>query len=44
MLMRATEQFELLLVFPLMIVGILLTHLVQRWADRSSNEDEGGMP
>ncbi len=39
MLFRATETMELLLVFPLMIVGILLTHLVQRWADRSAEEE-----
>ena len=39
MLMRATEAMELLLVFPLMIVGILLTHLIQRWADKSAGED-----
>jgi|GEM_PF-2436954 hypothetical protein len=39
MLFRATEQMELLLVFPLMIVGIWLTHVVQRWADRKSDEE-----
>lgn len=39
MLFRATESLELLIVFPLMIVGILLTHLVQRWADRSAGEE-----
>lgn len=39
MLMRATEAMELLLVFPLMIVGILLTHLIQRWADKSAGEE-----
>lgn len=39
MLYRATESLELLLVFPLMIIGILLTHLVQRWADKMSGED-----
>ncbi len=39
MLLRATESVELLLVFPLMILGILLTHLVQRWADRTSGEE-----
>jgi ABC-type uncharacterized transport system permease subunit len=36
---RATEAVELLLVFPLMIIGILLTHLVQRWADKTSEGD-----
>jgi hypothetical protein len=39
MLYRATEALELLLVFPLMIIGILLTHLFQRWADKSADED-----
>jgi hypothetical protein len=39
MLLRATESVELLLVFPLMIVGILLTHLIQRWADKHAGED-----
>jgi hypothetical protein len=39
MFYRATEAMELLLVFPLMILGILLTHLVQRWSDRSAGED-----
>jgi hypothetical protein len=39
MLIRATEALELLMVFPLMIIGILLTHLFQRWADRSSGEE-----
>jgi hypothetical protein len=36
---RATEAVELILVFPLMIIGILLTHLIQRWADKSAGED-----
>jgi hypothetical protein len=36
---RATESLELLIVFPLMIIGILLTHLVQRWADKSAGEE-----
>jgi hypothetical protein len=40
MFYRATEAVELLLVFPLMIVGILLTHLVQRWADKSSGGED----
>lgn len=44
MIMRAAEQFELLLVFPTMILGIVLTHLIQRWADRSADKDEGSMP
>jgi hypothetical protein len=39
MFYRATEAGELLLVFPLMLFGILLTHLVQRWADKSSGEE-----
>jgi hypothetical protein len=39
MFYRATEAMELLMIFPMMILGILLTHLVQRWADRSSGED-----
>lgn len=39
MFYRATESMELLLVFPIMIIGILLTHLVQRWSDRSAGED-----
>lgn len=39
MFYRATEAMELLIVFPLMILGILLTHLVQRWSDRSAGED-----
>jgi hypothetical protein len=39
MFYRATEAMELLLVFPIMILGILLTHLVQRWSDRSAGED-----
>jgi len=30
---------ELILVFPLMVIGILLTHLVQRWADKSAGEE-----
>jgi hypothetical protein len=34
-----TESMELLVVFPLMIIGILLTHLVQRWADKSAGEE-----
>jgi hypothetical protein len=36
---RATEAVELILVFPLMIIGILLTHLIQRWADKSAGEE-----
>jgi hypothetical protein len=39
MFYRATESVELLIVFPLMIIGILLTHLIQRWADKTSGED-----
>jgi len=39
MFYRATEAVELILVFPLMIIGILLTHLVQRWADKSAGEE-----
>jgi hypothetical protein len=39
MLFRATEAVELLIVFPLMILGILITHLIQRWSDRSAGED-----
>ena len=39
MLYRATEALELLLVFPLMIIGILLTHLFQRWADKSAGDE-----
>jgi hypothetical protein len=39
MFYRATEGMELVLVFPLMIIGILLTHLVQRWADKSAGEE-----
>lgn len=39
MFYRATESLELLIVFPLMIIGILLTHLVQRWADKSAGEE-----
>lgn len=39
MLGELTEAMELLVVFPLMIIGILLTHLVQRWADRSAGEE-----
>lgn len=39
MFYRATEGVELMLVFPLMIIGIILTHLVQRWADKSAGEE-----
>jgi hypothetical protein len=39
MFYRATEAMELLFVFPLMLLGILLTHLVQRWSDRSAGEE-----
>lgn len=39
MFYRATEAMELLLVFPIMILGILLTHLIQRWSDRSAGEE-----
>ena len=39
MFLRATETLELLIVFPIMIIGILLTHLVQRWADKAAGEE-----
>lgn len=39
MLLRLTESMELLIVFPLMILGIWLTHVAQRWADRRADEE-----
>lgn len=34
------ETVELLLAIAFMLLGIWLTHLVQRWADKSSGEEQ----
>lgn len=36
------ESVELLLAIAFMLLGIWLTHLVQRWADKSSGEEQPG--
>lgn len=37
------ESVELLLAIAFMLLGIWLTHLVQRWADKTSGEDPGAV-
>lgn len=37
------ETVELFLAIAFMLLGIYLTHLVQRWADRTSGEDPGAV-
>lgn len=34
-----SEATELLIVFTVFIFGILCTHWLQRWSDRSAGED-----
>lgn len=34
------ESVELLLALAFMLLGIYLTHLVQKWADKSSQEEQ----
>lgn len=36
------ESVELFLAIAFMLLGIFLTHLVQKWADRSSREEHPG--
>lgn len=36
------ESVELFLAIGFMLLGILLTHLVQKWADRNSQEEQPG--
>jgi hypothetical protein len=37
---KVNEAVELLVVFTAFIIGILMTHFLQRWADRSAEEEE----
>lgn len=37
------ESVELILALAFMILGIILTHLVQRWADKTGTEDPGAV-
>jgi hypothetical protein len=37
---KVSEPVELLVVFTAFIAGILITHFIQRWADRSAEEEE----
>ena len=37
------ESVELLLAIAFMLTGIWLTHLVQRWADKTSGEEPGAV-
>lgn len=37
------ESVELLLAIAFMLLGIWLTHIVQRWADKTSEEDPGAV-
>lgn len=34
-----TEAVELLVVFTVFLLGILMTHLLQRWSDKSAGEE-----
>lgn len=37
------ESVELFLAIGFMLLGILLTHLVQKWADKTSEEQPGAV-
>jgi hypothetical protein len=34
-----SEAMELLIVFTVFILGVLFTHLLQRWSDRTAGEE-----
>ncbi len=37
---KVSEATELLVVFTAFVLGILITHFLQRWADRSAEVEE----